>query len=113
MSNIKTQTENPKGLHQRYFIQKIVKNPAFGVTITDTLGCPKPAFDTVIVIVQKVVADAGPRDTTIVINQPLQLNATGGQFYLWDPPTGLKNVSIANHGASLKDNIQYGETVST
>ena len=36
MTQIKTQTENPKGLHQRYFIQKVVKNPDFGVKITDT-----------------------------------------------------------------------------
>lgn len=27
MSNIPTQTENPKGLHQRYFIQKVVVVP--------------------------------------------------------------------------------------
>ena len=83
------------------------------VTITDTLGCPKPAFDTIVVIVQKVFADAGPRDTTIVVNQPLQLNATGGQFYLWNPSTGLNNNAIANPVAILNDNMQYVLTVST
>ncbi|MEO5783390.1 MAG: gliding motility-associated C-terminal domain-containing protein, partial [Ginsengibacter sp.] len=83
------------------------------VTITDTLGCPKPSFDTVVVIVQKVIADAGPRDTTIVVNQPLQLNASGGQFYLWIPSTGLNNNAIANPVAILNDNIQYVVTVST
>jgi gliding motility-associated-like protein len=83
------------------------------VTITDTLGCPKPTFDTVFVIVQKVVADAGPRDTAIVINQPLQLNATGGQFYLWSPSTGLNNNAIPDPVAILNDNIQYVVTVST
>ena len=83
------------------------------VTITDTLGCPKAAFDTVVVIVQKAIADAGPRDTTIVVNQPLQLNATGGQFYLWSPSTGLNNNAIANPVAILNDNIQYVVTVST
>ncbi len=83
------------------------------VTISDTLGCPKRVFDTVVVVVQKVIADAGPRDTTIVINQPLQLNATGGQFYLWSPPTGLNNIAIANPVALLNNNIQYVVTVST
>jgi gliding motility-associated-like protein len=83
------------------------------VTITDTLGCPKPVFDTVVVIVQNVTADAGPRDTSIVINQPLQLNATGGQFYLWTPATGLNNNAIANPVALLNDNIQYVVAVST
>lgn len=29
MSKIPTQTENPTGLHQRYYIQKVVKNPDF------------------------------------------------------------------------------------
>lgn len=36
MSEIKTQTENPKGLHQRYFIQKVVKNPDYLNKITST-----------------------------------------------------------------------------
>ena len=83
------------------------------VAIADTLGCPKPVFDTVVVIVQNVRADAGPRDTSIVINQPLQLNATGGQFYLWTPATGLNNNAISNPVAILSDNIQYVVTVST
>jgi len=83
------------------------------VTIRDTLGCPKPVFDTVVVRVQKITADAGPRDTSIVINQPLQLNATGGQFYLWTPSTGLNNNAIANPVAILNDNMQYVVTVST
>ncbi len=83
------------------------------VTILDTLGCPKPVFDTVIVQVQKVTADAGPRDTSIVVNQPLQLNATGGQFYLWTPATGLNNPGISNPVAILNDNMDYIVSVST
>ncbi len=83
------------------------------VTITDTLGCPKPVFDTVVIMVQKVTADAGPRDTSIVENQPLQLNATGGQFYLWTPPTGLDNSAIGNPVATLTENINYIVRVST
>lgn len=30
MNTIPTQTENPKGLHQRYYIQKIIPNPKAG-----------------------------------------------------------------------------------
>ena len=77
------------------------------VTIRDTLGCPKPFFDTVLVQVQTITADAGPRDTSIVENQPLQLTATGGQFYLWTPSTGLDNPAIANPVATLSTNIDY------
>ncbi|MDB5223448.1 MAG: domain containing protein [Chitinophagaceae bacterium] len=83
------------------------------VTIRDTLGCPKPVFDTVVVMVQQVTADAGPRDTSIVENQPLQLNATGGEFYLWVPTTGLNNPAIANPVAAISDNIDYVVSVST
>lgn len=83
------------------------------VTITDTLGCPKPAFDTVVVLVQRPVADAGPRDTSIVENQPLQLNATGGQFYLWTPATGLNNPAIANPVAIINNDMDYVVSVST
>lgn len=83
------------------------------VSIRDTLGCPKPVFDTVVIIVQKVTANAGPRDTSIVENQPLQLNATGGQIYLWTPPTGLDNAAIANPVATLSENIEYVVRVST
>src|SRR5207253_2827880 len=83
------------------------------VAIRDTLGCPKPVFDTVIVVVQKVTADAGPRDTSIVVSQPLQLNASGGQFYLWTPPTGLNNSSIPNPIATLSDNVDYVVKVSS
>lgn len=83
------------------------------VTIRDTLGCPKPAYDTVVVQVQNIIADAGPSDTSVVVNQPLQLNATGGQFYLWTPSTGLNNPSIASPVAILSNDIDYVVNVST
>lgn len=31
MNKIPTQTESPNGLHQRYYIQKVIKNPDYGV----------------------------------------------------------------------------------
>ena len=83
------------------------------VTISDTLGCPKPSYDTVVVKVQKIIADAGPRDTSIVINQPLQLHATGGQIYLWTPSTGLNNPGIANPVATISNDMDYVVTAST
>ena len=83
------------------------------VSISDTLGCPKPVFDTVVVQVQRIIANAGPRDTSIVENQPLQLNATGGQIYLWSPITGLNNPTIANPVATIDKNIDYVVNVSS
>lgn len=75
------------------------------LTGTDTLGCPKPGYDTVrVTILPKMIVSAG-RDTAIVAGQPLQLNATGGENYLWSPSTGLNNINIANPIASLNGNI--------
>jgi gliding motility-associated-like protein len=81
----------------------------------DTLGCPKPGRDTLIVIVnKKIIAFAG-RDTTVVINQPLQFQGTGGTNYFWSPSTGLNNVNISNpvgvYGPET-DSIRYKLIVS-
>lgn len=71
---------------------------------TDTLGCPKPVFDTVLVtMIPKVNAFAG-NDTAVVVNEPLQLNATGATFYQWSPETGnFSNTAIANPVAIFAD----------
>jgi gliding motility-associated-like protein len=77
------------------------------VTVNDVLGCPKPSFDSVLVLVEKIVADAGPRDTNIVVNQPLQLNGTGAETFTWSPSAGLSNPAIANPVAILSESQQY------
>jgi gliding motility-associated-like protein len=60
-----------------------------------TSGCPKPATDTVLVtVLPKIIASAG-EDTAVVIGQPLQLNATGGDSYSWSPSIALSSASIA------------------
>ncbi|MEO6669989.1 MAG: PKD domain-containing protein [Ferruginibacter sp.] len=80
------------------------------VTVTDTLGCPKPVTDAVTIFVNTIVADAGPRDTSVVINQPLQLNGTGSSNFSWIglPSTQwLNNTAIANPVAMPQDDITY------
>ncbi|MDP4283049.1 MAG: PKD domain-containing protein [Bacteroidota bacterium] len=78
------------------------------VKVNDVLGCPKSTYDTVVITVEKVIADAGPRDTIIVVNQPLQLNGTGAaESFTWSPPKGLSNPYIPNPVATLSDNQQY------
>lgn len=68
----------------------------YKLIVFDTLGCPKPGIDSVLVVVQpRVRANAG-RDTSVVIGQPLQLNGTGGVSYTWSPTTGLNNPNIRN-----------------
>ena len=83
------------------------------LTATDTLGCPKPTRDTVLVFVVPPVQAFAGNDTFIVIGQPLQLQASGGQVYSWSPPTGLNKVDIANPVATLTSNQTYVVRVST
>ncbi|MBL7750320.1 MAG: gliding motility-associated C-terminal domain-containing protein [Chitinophagaceae bacterium] len=80
------------------------------LTSFENNGCPKPGRDTVqVIMLPKVNAFAG-RDTAIVVGQPLQLRASGGETYFWYPPTGLNNVAIADpiaqHDGSI-DSIRY------
>ncbi len=82
------------------------------LTVTDTLGCPKPVFDTVIVTVIPKVAVFAGNDTIGVINQPLQLKATAsaGSSYEWTPSTYLNNASVQNPIATFPgglDTITY------
>jgi gliding motility-associated-like protein len=87
-----------------YLNNSLILNPiatpprttAFVLTVFDTLGCPKPKRDTVIVVVlPKVKAFAG-NDTSVVVGEPLLFNATGGANYRWSPSTGLSNPTISN-----------------
>lgn len=75
------------------------------VTVTDTLGCPKPVSDSILVtVIPRVRAFAG-NDTMIVSGQPLQLNASGGTTYRWTPDMGISNRSLANPVVSLSEGI--------
>ncbi len=97
---------NPKVIKPQQSVRYIVM-------VRDVLGCPKPVYDTMLLEVVKIKANAGPRDTSIVLGQPLQLNATGSEFYLWTPSTWLNNASISNPVALPQDNIQYVVKVSS
>ena len=78
-------------------------------------GCPKAAYDTVIVtVLPKVNASAG-NDTVIIANLPLELKATGGVSYQWSPATGLNDPYIQGPIAMLDGNpehVTYTVTVS-
>lgn len=73
----------------------------------DTLGCPKPGIDRITVTVRpQIIANAG-NDTAIVIGQPLQLKATGSEFFAWSPENGLNHPSAADPIALIDRNISY------
>lgn len=84
------------------------------VTVSDTIGCPKPSKDTVWVrVYPRVIANAGPSDTTVVVGEPLLLTGTGGDIYLWDPPTWLSNPASANVVSQPQSDITYNLLVKT
>jgi len=87
-------------------------NVRYIVTVRDVLGCPKPVKDTMILFVAKIKADAGPRDTSVVLGQPLQLGASGSVNYAWTPTTWLDNPSIHNPVSLPQNNIEYVVRVS-
>jgi len=83
------------------------RTTAYVLSVYDTLGCPKPGRDTVVVNVKdEIIAFAG-NDTSIVVGQPLQLNGRGSDFYEWQPPLYLNRNDIYNPVAILNDNFSY------
>ncbi|HEU0110891.1 MAG TPA: PKD domain-containing protein [Flavisolibacter sp.] len=66
------------------------------LTVFDNNGCPKPGRDTVLVTVLPQVNAYAGKDTSVVLGQPLQFNASGGETYEWIPNTGLSRDDIFN-----------------
>jgi gliding motility-associated-like protein len=91
---------------------KPTDNVRYIVTVRDVLGCPKPVKDTVFLFVAKIKANAGPRDTSVVLDQPLQLGASGSINYSWTPITWLNNPLISNPIALPRNDIEYIVRVS-
>ena len=89
----------------------------FVLTVYDTIGCPKPFSDTVTLTVRPPVPAFAGNDTVVVLNQPLQLNASGGELYSWTPSLGLNNPSIPNPVALFTGNppdvVKYLVTVTS
>lgn len=93
---------------------------AYTITVTDTLGCPKPVSDTVnVFVVPKIIVFAG-NDTVVVVGQPLQLNAIANDSltlnFTWNPTNWLSDPSIYNPIATFPssvDSITYVVTAAT
>lgn len=83
---------------------------AYIFTATDTRGCPKPVSDTVIVTVLPKITPFLAKDTVVVLGQPLQLTASGGDTYSWSPAFALSATDIANPVAVFhepSDGLRY------
>ena len=95
---------------QEPFAQPVTGTTAYVLTVYDTKGCPKPGLDTVLVTMLPDINAFAGRDTSVVVNQPLQLKATGGVSYVWSPATGLSSTTIADPVAlhyEPTDGIKY------
>ncbi len=83
------------------------------LNVLDNKGCASLVKDSAtIVITPPIVAYAGP-DTTIVMGQPYQLNATGASIFSWSPAFGLSNPNIGNPIATIFAEQLYNVEVST
>lgn len=89
----------------------------YTVSVTDILGCPKPTEARVVVTVIPPVPAFAGNDTVAVLDQPLQLQATGAEFYKWSPAGYLSKDDIANPIATfvsdVGDRVTYAVKVST
>lgn len=81
------------------------------LTGTSVMGCRSDIVTKNITIFD-AAAFAG-NDTAIIINEPFQLNGTGGLTYEWTPPAGLNNPRIPNPVATLAQDKQYVVKVTT
>ncbi len=94
------------------------KNTDYILTVSNA-GCPNLLRDTIHVKVLPQLSVNAGRDTVILINQPLQINAILSDQrlanYLWTPTTGLSNMAISNPIAILdgsQDQIRYSVTAT-
>lgn len=78
------------------------------VTVTDTLGCPKPVTDTVLVTVKPLPdVQINFSDTAIVNGQTIVIRATGASTYQWSPPAGLSATNVPSPVASPTTDMVY------
>ncbi len=92
------------------------KTTSYILTVYDTSGCPKPVSDTLLITVVPPINAYAGKDTTVLPDVPVQLNASGGSAYLWSPATGLSAVDIPNPVVTLNgsiDSITYTVSVSS
>ena len=77
----------------------------YGLTVTDSNLCVNSS-EVFIEVWPLPQAEAG-NDTTISLGQTTVLNGSGGEEYMWDPPTYLDDFMLQNPLSSPDSSIQY------
>jgi gliding motility-associated-like protein len=90
-----SQTLNNRYIMEPYAAPVAPKTP-YILSARDIKGCPKPGYDTCYVTMLPDINAFAGRDTSVIVGQPLRLQATGGIRYQWLPGTSLSNSKIAN-----------------
>lgn len=91
----------------------------YTLTVLDTSYCKKSVSDTVTVNVLPMVKIFAGNDTSVVVDQPLQLTASydSSYKYSWSPATGMYNAGVYNPVVTINsttiDSITYTVTAST
>lgn len=67
------------------------RNTLYTVTVTDTLGCPKPGYGSVEVKTFRGLIAIAAQDTMVVEGEPVQLYGAGGKYFQWTPATYLSD----------------------
>ena len=95
----------------------ITQTTKYYVTVTTPNGCT--AIDSITVIVNPFIADAGT-DKTIVCGAIAQLNTVTSNYtgigtlsYSWSPTLGLNSLTISNPTANILQTTKYFVTVTT
>ncbi len=82
----------------------------YTVTVADVNGCVNNAVTHV--VVHPYINVAIVPDQNICIGSNVELNASGGSIYSWNPTTGLNNPDISNPVASPDTTTTYSVKVS-
>lgn len=85
-------------------------NTTYYVTVTNTSGCSNT--DSVKVNVAAVSQFTASPVQSVCINETVQLNASGGDIYMWAPATSLDNALIPNPVASPLIATNYTVTIT-
>jgi gliding motility-associated-like protein len=90
----------------------------YNLTVEDNNGCKSLQPASVHITITPAAKVFAGNDTSVVINQPLQLHAvdinnSGFTQYMWSPPTGLSNPADKNPTATITGDITYTVVAST
>lgn len=87
-----------------------VLNTVYHVTVTDVNTCTNT--DSIKVTIRPDPAFAINNPSNICLNNSVQLNASGGNSYSWQPSAYLNNSSISNPTASPKNTTSYSVVIT-